>query len=160
MRKKKLVRMFILILIDQVIKIIIHFNFMNIKVTFLKGNLGFTPYLNKDKLSINNLIFNRGLSLNNLIIRNIISIILIFLIYKDYKKKDYVNNHFENGCLLMSAGAFSSLIDKLTLGGSLDYILIINYIVDLKDIYLSLGLIAILISGVTAIKHKYFIKNN
>ncbi len=43
------------------------------------------------------------------------------------------------GIELLIVAAICSTIDRLFWGGSLDYILIANYIIDLKDIYLTIG---------------------
>lgn len=145
-------KLFILIIIDQFIKIIIHFFFMNKKVSFLNNKIGFRPYLNIEQLSIFNGELNMDLDLAVLIILNCIGLLVIYYFYKDTKKRYYTDNYFENCFLFLTAGTICSLIDKLFWGGSLDYILFFKYIYDIKDIYLCIALVFFIVYIVKLIK--------
>lgn len=94
-------------------------------------------------MSIYNLHFNLGLNLSILIAINIISLIIVFFVYFRLKNRNFLNKGVNRILVFIIAGNICSLIDKLTLGGSLDYILFGGYIHDLKDIYLYLAIIFI-----------------
>lgn len=147
-------KVIVLIIIDQLIKYCIFLNFMTYKVKLFGGRIGFVPYLNRDQLSIFNNELNLKLSLITLILINLGVIIILMLIYKLIKKKEYTNLYFENSFFIITAGAVCSLIDKITLKGSLDYILFFRHIHDLKDIYLYIGFIFILIYMFTYLNHE------
>lgn len=129
--------------IDLIIKAFIYFNLMHIHIRFFDERVGFTPMINTEQLSLFNNELNLGLQLQTLIVLNIVILIGLPFIYLFMKKREYTNCHFENAFLMITAGTFCSLIDKIVLGGSLDYILLSGHIHDLKDFYLYLSLVFI-----------------
>jgi signal peptidase II len=155
--KRKII-LILLVLADQIIKYIIYFNYMQFKISFYGQRIGFVPFINKEQLSIFDNELNFQLSLVTLILINIGSLILLLATYVFVKKRGYINYHFKNAFVFITAGAISSLIDKMVFGGSLDYILFFKYICDLKDIYLIIGLILISIYTITYIKHERKLK--
>lgn len=97
-------------------------------------------------------IFNNEMNLNfnslTLIVMNIICIILVLLI-KVYLKNKCGEKLLLNYCFIfLFSGVICSLIDKIFWGGSLDYILIYKKIIDVKDIYLFLGVILLLLLAI------------
>lgn len=137
----------ILILVDILIKIVIDVCFMNVQFYVFDG-LGFKPFLNTEQLSVFNNEFNMGLSLPVLFVINIISILGTFYIVEKYKKVFLWNKIADIGFKLVLAGTICSFIDKVVWGGSLDYILFFGKIVDLKDIYLVVGFVQVILSVV------------
>lgn len=137
---KKIIFTVILIMIDQIIKLIINFWGMEFKMVFYDF-IGFTPYLNTSQLSIFNNEFGMNLSNTILIVLNILIIILVVWFYLYSKKHSEESNIQKLNVMyvFLLAGTCCSLIDKIFWGGSLDYIRIMSIIVDLKDIYLVLG---------------------
>jgi signal peptidase II len=133
---------------------------MENKKYFFDRRFGFVPYLNKDQLSIFNNEMNLNLSLFTLILINIASIIIIAYLYNYIKKREYTNSLFENAFIMLTAGVVCSFIDKITLGGSLDYILFFKHIHDLKDFYLYIGFILIIIYMITNLIHEKRSKGN
>ncbi|MEN2775858.1 signal peptidase II [Acetivibrio clariflavus] len=134
--------MFIVILlvaIDLIIKYIIYMNFMKTKIKLFNGFFGFLPLINRSQMSIFNKELGMGLSNSFLLIINLlILIILIFLYYRFYKLK-FLNLHTKLILIMFISAAICSIIDKIVLGGSLDYILLNKTVFDLKDIYLSIA---------------------
>ena len=57
------------------------------------------------------------------------------------KAQGAYNTLCRTGLLLLEAGAICSLTDKIFWKGSLDYLIVLFKIVDLKDIYLFAGVI-------------------
>ena len=151
---KRKVMFIVLIMIEQLIKCIIYFNFMHNEIVFFDNKIGFKPYINKDQLSIFNNELDLKLNLITLILINIVALVLLFITYKYVKNKEYTNRYFKNSFYLLAIGAVCSIIDKVTLGGSLDYILFLGHIHDLKDIYLYLGVIFIFIYAITFFKYE------
>lgn len=138
--KKNLLIITILILIDQVIKIIIN-NFFMYRKLYFKGIIGFLPYLNESQLSIFNNEMNLNLDIIILLLMNIFLIVILIIFYFILKKSSsessikYLNKMF----VFLFSGVLCSLIDKKFYGGSLDYLLLGSKIIDLKDIYLLIG---------------------
>lgn len=132
----------LLVLIDQLTKIIISSFFMGFKKVF-HDFIGFTPYLNTSQLSIFNNeldmdLSNVYLSLINVLIIDVL--VLLYLYLKKHSNQTSIRN-INFMFVFMMAGTSCSLIDKIFWGGSLDYIRILSKIVDLKDIYLVCGLV-------------------
>lgn len=137
----------ILISVDFLIKIVIDVCFINVRFR-ISDELGFKPFLNTEQLSVFNNELDMGLSLSVLFIINIISILVTFCIVDEYKKVFLWNKISDVGFKLLLAGEICSFIDKAIWRGSLDYILFFGKIVDLKDIYLVVGFVLIILSVV------------
>ena len=60
-----------------------------------------------------------------------------------------MNRHIKMILLLFISASVCSIIDKIALGGSLDYILIKTWIIDIKAIYLFGALIYLLMYSLT-----------
>lgn len=138
---------------DLIIKMVIHFNFMDYKIKLLNSTLGFNPYVNRDQLTIFNNQLHPSINIVLLIILCISTLVSWPWIYSYFYKNEYTNLYFEYGYMLSLAGVLSSLIDKLFWGGSLDYILLITKIIDLKDIYLFSSVIFMLMYLVSYINN-------
>ena len=139
-----------LITVDLFTKVIIFFNFMDINFSILNGNFGFNPFINREQISIFNSLFNLGVSTNGLIIINVVVLVLLCLLYARIKAVFGTDKHIAVIFVLFISAVICSIIDKLLLGGSLDYLLMIRWICDLKDIYLFSGYIYLVV---------YIIKN-
>ena len=139
-----------LITVDLFTKVIIFFNFMDLNFTILNDNFGFNPFINREQISIFNSLFNLGVSTNGLIIINVVVLVLLCLLYARIKAVFGTNKHVAVIFVLFISTAICSIVDQLLLGGSLDYLLMIRWICDLKDIYLFSGYIYLVV---------YIIKN-
>lgn len=151
MKKKYPIMLVLLVCLDQVIKMIIHYFFMDVRVVYA-DIIGFQPFLNTTQMSIFNNELALQIQFDFLIILNLIAIALIPLLIFWLKKKNIMNIKLYNVFLFLSAGAVSSLVDKVFWGGSLDYFRIFSQITDLKDIYLVAGLIYYVIGAISEIK--------
>lgn len=131
----------VLMLIDQVSKIIIKSFFFNNYISIIKGFLSFDPIINTDGSWLN-ARFNLNVGFSILIIINAIAIILFIELYRYYLSKGNKDFWGDMAFLFISTGALCSLIDKIFYGGSLDFIGISDlFIADIKDIYINLGLL-------------------
>ena len=128
----------IMIFIDVFVKIIIDNFFMEDKL-FINDKLGFLPYLNTEQLSIFNNELELGVSLNFLIVINLIGGIALVFVRNMLKREKEWNTVLDIATLMIFAGVVCSLVDKIFWKGSLDYILFFSKIVDLKDIYMFEG---------------------
>ncbi len=128
----------IMIFIDVFVKIIIDNFFMEDKL-FINDKLGFLPYLNTEQLSIFNNELELGVSLNFLIVINLIGGIALVFVRNMLKREKEWNTVLDIATLMIFAGVVCSLVDKIFWKGSLDYILFFSKIVDLKDIYMFAG---------------------
>lgn len=151
---KRKIYMLILVIFDQVVKGIIHLWFMNRKVTFFRSKIGFTPYLNKNQLSIFNHELNMELGILTLIVINVLSVFILIYLYPFTKKREYTNVFYEITFIFLFSGVLCSLIDKIIYKGSIDYILFDRHICDLKDIYLLLGALFSIMYLYTYLKHE------
>ena len=125
---------FALILFDVIIKIIIYLNFMDVNVLFINDVLEFKPFINTKQMSVFNAELGMEISTFILIVINLIMLIVAMFFYYRIKKLNITTNKTVMDALIMfiSAGT-CSIIDKIVLGGSLDYIQIVNWICDLKE---------------------------
>ena len=138
--KRKTLIITILILVDQTIKILVYNFFMKTRF-YIKGIVGFYPYLNVSQLSVFNNELNMGLSISVLCLINIflfVAIIVFYFVSKRYSSDNCIK-YLDKMFVYMLSGSVCSLIDKIFWGGSLDYFLVFSQIVDLKDIYLLVG---------------------
>ena len=136
--KKTYLAVIILIIIDQVIKIIINNNFFDKRFCILPHLLYFEPMFNRQYSWINSML---ELGIGKYVHISLVEIITI-LIYLFYK---YINEKFGNKKIInimyafIFSGAMCSLIDKIFWNGSLDYILVNGHFTfDLKDVYINI----------------------
>ncbi|WP_162130903.1 signal peptidase II [Clostridium senegalense] len=113
--------MFILVAIDQIIKIIINNKFFDKKFPILPPLLYFKPMFNRDYSWFNSMLqLGVGKYIHILIV--VIMSILIYQLYQ-YLNKQFGNNKIINIMYaFIFSGAICSLIDKVFWNGSLDYI--------------------------------------
>ncbi|MBL4937750.1 signal peptidase II [Clostridium sp. YIM B02515] len=128
----------LLITIEQVIKIIINYNFLNKRLPILPPLLYFKPMFNRDYSWVNSMLqLNVGKWIHIILV--IIMIILIYLFYKYLNTKLGTNKIINIMFAFIFSGAMCSLIDKIFWNGSLDYILVNGFFTfDLKDVYIDI----------------------
>ena len=137
-RRNMIVSIIFLVAVDQVMKMIVSFFYMDHTFTITSW-FGFHPYLNADQMSIFNNELNLNVDHRILITIEIVLLVLLFLCFVNIEKK-YSNFKLVNTAIAMlMAGTVCSLIDLMFWGGSLDYILLFSKIIDLKDVYLFAG---------------------
>lgn len=136
--------LFAMILVDVLIKIVIDNLFMG-KKFLINDRIGFLPFLNTEQLSILNNEFGMEIDLMYLIAINIIGFFVLMWVRSRLKKEKEWSTGLDIGTIMILAGVICSLIDKLFWKGSLDYILFFSKIVDLKDIYMFIGLFVCII---------------
>lgn len=146
--KKKTLKswIFLLILIDQAIKIIINFKYINQVVTIIPSKIYFNPIFNR-QYSMLNSILNLGISRLAHIVLIATTCILVYYLH-EYISVNYGQCRAMNiAFVFILSGAICSLLDKVFWNGSLDYIYIKGYfIIDLKDIYVIISLFFSLIA--------------
>jgi len=121
---------------------------MDTKMALFNGFVGFHPLINKTQMSFFNRELGMGLSTSVLLVINfLLLLILIFLYYRFYKL-GFFNFHTKLILLMFISAAICSIIDKIVLGGSLDYILLNKTVFDLKDIYLLIAYVYAIIYGI------------
>lgn len=136
---------FILMLLDQGIKIIIKLFFFNSYFSIFNGFLSFNPIINTDGSWLN-ARFGTSVSFPILIILNIIALIIFIELYRYYKSKGNKDIFSDLTIIFIVAGALCSLIDKIFYGGSLDFIGISDlFIADFKDMYINLGILFLVV---------------
>ncbi len=142
---KIITAVFILTLIDQAMKILIHHCFMGEEFYFIDSILGFKPHINSDYSWVNSLT-NLGIGLYMHIFLNTFLLLLTVAIFHfisvRYEENIIINISFT----FLLSGEICSLIDKLFWGGSLDYILLNGFFIfDLKDVYLTVFELTVLL---------------
>lgn len=136
---------FILMIVDQGIKIVIKLFLFNSYFDIFNGFLSFNPIINTDGSWLN-ARFGTSVSFPILITLNIIALIIFIELYRYYKSKGYKNIFSDLAMIFIVAGASCSLIDKIFYGGSLDFIGISNlFIADFKDMYINIGILFLII---------------
>ena len=138
---------FFLISIEQGIKLIINYKYLDINFPILEPLLYFEPKFNRDYSWFNSMLnLGVGKGIHILIVFMLIS--LTFLVYKFINKKIETTNLIDTTFAFLFSGAICSLIDKVFWNGSLDYILFYDlFIFDLKDVYVNvfIGLVILMI---------------
>lgn len=148
---------FLLLIIDQGIKLIIKNYFFNDYFEIIKGFLAFDPIINT-KGSWLNARFNFKVGFTPLIIMNGIALFLFIELYRYYLSKYKKNYWVDNSFIFITVGALCSFIDKIFYGGSLDFIGISDlFIADIKDIYINAGILFFI---VLIYKSGYLTDNN
>ena len=131
----------LLIIIDSTSKIIINLLFMDTTFSVFNGYLAFRPFLNTSSMSIfNGLFIDLNVSLNKLILINLILLILMIPIYKYLRSINFKSLYLSSILVLIASACISSTIDRVFWKGSLDFLLISHYIIDFKDIYIFLSI--------------------
>ena len=144
--KKTYISVFILVAIDQIIKIIINNKFFDKKFPILQPLLYFKPMFNRDYSWFNSMLqLGVGKYIHILIV--VIMSILIYQLYQ-YLNKQFGNNKIINIMYaFIFSGAICSLIDKVFWNGSLDYIsLNVFFTFDLKDVYINVFIGLVILS--------------
>jgi len=136
--KKTWIGVFVLIIVEQVIKIIINNNFLSKRFPILPSLLYFEPRFNRDYSWLNSM-FQLGVSKWIHISIVVIMIIIVYLFYQYLNKQLGINKIINILFAFIFSGASCSLIDKVFWDGSLDYILVSGFFTfDLKDVYLNI----------------------
>lgn len=132
--RKGIISIILLIGIDQLIKLVIYYYFMEVEFNLIGEWVYFSPIFNPDvswfsaKSGIN---LSRGVHILLPILCMIWGIILGKKYYKIYKNEKWV----VIGYCIALAGSICSIIDRLFWGTSLDYIAVRgHFIFDLKDV--------------------------
>lgn len=142
--KNIIIFLFILLVLDQGVKLIIHLFFFNKSFDIISGFLSFQPIINSDGSWLN-ARFGTDISFTLLICINIIALFLFLELYRYIRKNNKCDFWGDICFCFIFIGALCSLIDKVFYGGSLDFIGISNlFIADIKDIYINLGILFLL----------------
>ncbi len=132
--------MFLMVSLDQVIKVIIKLSFMNCDKALIWEFLRLKPVRNTELSWINSSL-SLGIGFIPHIIINIAGVAAIYYFYKFYLSKNMETFSSFMLYALIFSGAACSLIDKIFWGGSLDYIrytgILGGYTFDLKDVYIT-----------------------
>lgn len=135
--KKTWIGVFLLIAVEQLIKVIINNNYLDKKIGILPPLLYFEPVFNRRYSWFNSMLqLGEGKWLHIIIVSILTIIICLFYSYlnKTIGSSRLINAMFA----FIFSGAVCSLIDKLFWNGSLDYILVNGFFTfDLKDVYIN-----------------------
>ncbi|HEY9060742.1 MAG TPA: signal peptidase II [Pseudobacteroides sp.] len=134
----------ILVIIDLLIKTIVYFNFMDTHIKFFGGWMGIVPTINREQSSMLYSETSIGIETTTVLI-NILILTALFFIYYRFVKTGYMNLHIKVIIAMFISGSICLLIDKVVLGGSLDYVFIKNWVFDLNDMYLYASLFYMII---------------
>ncbi|MDD5936584.1 MAG: signal peptidase II [Clostridiales bacterium] len=135
--KTLLIRILLLVLLDQMIKrIIVHFCY-TANIDLIGSFLRFYPIINPF-LSLPGNYLPIFQDFHFLIVINILTIILSKYLLSFYHHKIHITSFtIVNLYIFFQAGAIASLLDKVLWHGSLDYLMVNElFVIDLKDCYL------------------------
>lgn len=139
--KPLLIIFFILLILDQGIKILIKLFYFKKQIEIIPDMLYFHPIINTHGSWLN-ARFGTSVSFPLLIFINIIAIFLFIEIYRYYLSNGNKDFWSDMCFVFVICGSICSLIDKVFYGGSLDFIGISNlFIADIKDLYINLGIL-------------------
>ena len=157
----------LLVLIDQVVKLIIYNSFMDINCEIIPKVLDFKPTFNSKYSFVNDSVYkNTGMDAG-LFFHIILFVIIWFIQFVGYKFFKSIDSH--NKTLDVSIAFFTSAVICAYLGmlvwekGILDFLhykLYFDFVFDLKDIYTNCFIILLLISTIKIEKeHKVKLKD-
>ncbi len=143
---------FILVSLDQILKIVVKNYFMDSEFDIIKNILSIQPSFIRAHSWLNSL-FDLKIGMTVYVICIIIVLVVSFFIYGFLKKKKADNLPIELMFLFFYSGTICSLIDKIFWRGSLDYIFLKGFFIfDLKDVYLSLFEISLIVGVIINFK--------
>lgn len=142
---------FILVFIDQIIKILINIHFRETHFEIIPSLIEFKPTFNVRHSWVNNLL-DDNFGINVGLIPHIILYVMIAIlvpVYFSYFKNKISNNKklIDTANILMMAAILCALIGNIIwTKGTLDYIYLIPlFIFDLKDVFIDCGVVIFLI---------------
>lgn len=144
-KKNVILGVVILVLVDQVIKIVIAHYWMNIKIDFIPSVLGFRPIFNSEYSYVNaSLKLERGIVFHTIYLV-LMQLTIIFLY--DYFRSMKIQTKLLDISFIFGQAAIICVFCGFFFweNGILDYIFLYPFTVDLKDIYLNCFAILILI---------------
>lgn len=138
--KRVLPLAFLLIVLDQVVKLIIWNNFFDYRFYFIGEIIGFYPVINTSLSWLGHYIsFLRSpliIAAINVVVLVVVSRYYIHYLQTEEKPLKIVHITF----VFALASCICSFIDKLFWGGSLDFIYITGlFVLDLKDLYIMIA---------------------
>lgn len=153
--KKSLIFSCVLIVIDQVIKLLIAHYCIDVNVILLPDILSFRPIQNINLNWIASMIDYETPVLMMIIIQ--VFALTIILLYSRYLSYLWIGgkNLITGMLIFFIAGIMCSFIDVIFWGGSLDFLRLFDwFIFDLKDTYLDIGLAFLILFTI-----EYYIKS-
>lgn len=150
----------VLVGVEQLIKVIINAFYLNDSFAILSPFLYFMPFFNR-YYSWFNSILQIGSSKWVHILFVAVMTVLMLLFYR-YLRKNYETGRYINAMFLfLFSGTVCSLLDKVIWNGSLDYILLNGFFIfDLKDIYIDVFIVLLLLSLFKRDLYKQFTGRN
>jgi len=156
LNKKTWAGILVLIAVEQIIKIIIYYNFLERQFSILPPILYFSPVFNRHYSWFNSM-FHMGIGKGVHIVFVLILVTFIYLFYRYLNDRAWINKLINTMFAFLFSGAVCSLIDKVFWDGSLDYVLVKGFFTfDLKDVYINIFnglLIFSLITDNKSLKH-------
>jgi len=136
--------------IDQIIKIVIYRHFLEVKFDIIPPLFYFSPKFNHDYTWINNL-FGLGIGFWAHIVFFCFAVVPIMVVAFDLFKTTSNNAKIINIAFIFAfAAALSALIGTIFWDGCLDYIYLKPlFVFDLKDLYLNVFVILLLLYSIT-----------
>lgn len=143
-----------LVIVEQAIKVCLVVTGFN--QSYIIGNylFGIKLKLNTEELSMFNSRFDLNIHIIWLLALNLFGILFLIslILYKQYLKNN--STILRYSLIMYLAGAICSASDKIFFKGSLDYLVVLHYIIDLKDIYLAVGSVLLVIYVVKNLSFK------
>lgn len=159
-----LLLIFLLVLIDQSVKLIIYSSFMNVNCEIIHGVLDFNPLFNSKYSFVNySLHKSTGMDMGALFHIALFALVwlILFLGYRFFKSIDSRNKTLDVATSFFTAAVICSYLGMLVWEkGTLDFLHIkrmMNIIFDLKDIYINCFVVLFNI-GVIQVQKKYRVK--
>jgi len=145
LKRRFVILVFLLIIVDQSIKVYISKFYMepHVHVTVIDGVLNFCPMQNKNLGWIPNML-GYMMPVHMAVLLDVIAVLLTAAAYRYLKFCSFDWEKYKNLSAIFLAmflsGIFCGLIDNIFWGGSIDYIRLFDWFTfDLKDFYIAVG---------------------
>lgn len=155
--KKNFAFSLILVVIDQVAKLIIWHNYSNVDVVLLTDILFFRPVQNTNLSWVFSMLNYKSPVLLMVAIQ-VLALIIVFLLYRYFSYLWTQGQKLLNRMLIFFvAGIICSFIDVVFWGGSLDFIRLFDWFTfDFKDVYFKIGIAFLLFYTIDYYTKSYY----
>jgi len=155
----------ILIFLDQIVKILVYIFFYepHVHIDFIDGFLALCPFLNTQSVFLASLAGLLNFDISNRVLYSIImiisaifflGIIMLISLYFSFVSKERPNKKTYYLFSFTVAGAVCSTVDTLFWGGSLDFIMLFDWVIfDMKDIYIWTFIVFMILCTVQAVQN-------
>jgi signal peptidase II len=141
---------------DQAVKLLIAGRFLNARFVIIPNFLHFLPVQNRNLNWIASIADYRTTTVQMVFIQIAAAVIVVLVYEYCIFLSGGRQPHLDRFLIFFESGIFCSFLDVVFWGGSLDFIALLNWFVfDIKDVYISVGVVSLLLFSVNYLQKYY-----